>query len=138
MASLLRDYGEIKASRYFEILVAATYDGELMAPNHPEFDVHCTRFGRVQVRTRVIGTDGKYPRISLRGMPSEFDVLIGAHLAQNFSINHAIALRSPAIEPLYLAKRQQDGKLAHIPWAQLVAAPGAEDVTKELSSILLP
>jgi len=135
MADLLSAYGEIKASRYCEILVAAALGGEVMPPTFPGYDVRCPRLGRVQVRMRIKGTDGPNPRISFRGEPADFDVLVAVHLDADFGVHKALAIPVAAVLPHY-ARRKQGTGLAHVPWADLVVDPSAEDITGRLSAAL--
>jgi hypothetical protein len=107
-----------------------------MAAGNKGFDVQCPRFGKVEVRGRVLGTDGHYPRITLRRSPSEgYDHLAAVRFERDFSFWRAIILPAAALGPLYEVNKQKKGS-AHISWHTAAESPSTVDISDALRGVL--
>ncbi len=132
LGKLLREHGEVTISAFAEALFAAAFDGKRMSRGNRNFDLDCARFGKVEVRTRVLGTDGEYPRITLRKSPDgQFDHLAAVRLNETLGLWKASVLPTLALRPLYDVRKQKNG-LAHIDWSDFCADPKAIDITADL------
>lgn len=120
-----------------EILTAICTDGEIAPRNAKGYDVCSPRFGKVEVRSRILGTDGPLPRISLS--PSKMagaDNFMAVRWTADFKLHAAIMLSKIAVQPLFQAKLQSSGKMAHIGWREWIAAKGAVDFTDRFLDML--
>jgi hypothetical protein len=136
LGKLLTEHGEVAISTFAEALFAAAFGGQRTPRANPNFDVVCPRFGKVEVRARVLGTDGDYPRISLRKSPDgEFDHLAAVRLDKKLNFWKAFILPTAALKPLFDAKKQKTAK-AHIAWSVFCADSGAVDITSDLMRLV--
>lgn len=121
-----------------EILTAICTDGEIADRNSPGYDVHSERFGRIEVKSRVLGTDGPFPRISLTTKKLEgADSFMAVRWTKAGEIHAAVMLPRESTYPLFTARLQAAGRLAHIAWSDWVAAKGAIDMTSQFRKLLL-
>lgn len=133
---LLIAHGPISADILGEALFAAAFGGEPMARGNKDYDVRCPRFGLVEVRSRILGTDGWHPRISLRRAPNgEYDHVAALRFEQDYSFWRAVVLPTAALQRLYASRRQFSG-IAHIPWSAAADDPDTIDVTAEMRAVL--
>src|ERR1035437_9932048 len=65
-ASCLSLYSIISADWLAEILTAIVTGGSVVGGNANGHDVFSPRFGFVEVKSRILGTDGPLPRVSLK------------------------------------------------------------------------
>lgn len=136
LQGLLLAHGPVTTDELGEQLVAAAFGGTLMERGNKDFDIQCRRYGRVEVRTRILGTDGWLPRITLRRPPDgAYDHLAAVRLEQDRSFWRALILPTAALAPLYARYKQAKG-IAHIPWEAAAAESAAEDITARLRGML--
>lgn len=108
------------------------------------YDLRILRAGRrerkVEVRTRVIGTDNgeRGPRITLTDLKMRTaDFLAWAHYSRDGKLIRAWLIPISSIVGLYAKHRLSNGH-AHLPWKALTTCRGAGDVTASngISSVL--
>ncbi|MFT8246464.1 hypothetical protein [Roseomonas sp. BN140053] len=138
LQSLLLAHGPLTVDALGETLVAAAFGGARMKRNNADFDVRCPRFGLVEVRSRVLGTDGWLPRLTLRKAPlGVYDHVAALRFALDLSFWRGVILPTAALIPLYEARKQASG-IAHIAWNDAVAHSAALDITGELRAVIAP
>ena len=138
LQALLLAHGPITVDALGETLVAAAFGGTRMKRNNADFDVRCPRFGLVEVRSRVLGTDGWLPRVTLRKAPlGAYDHVAALRFEPDLAFWRGVILPTAALIPLYEARKQTSG-VAHIAWNDAVAHPVALDITGELRSVAVP
>ena len=141
MNSILRDADCVKRHRVIsldklsEILTAISTDGEIAGRNIKGFDVLSPTYGYIEVKTRVSGTDGANPRASLtKNKIEKADHFMAVRWSQDFQFESAIMVPAASVKPLYLAKLQAAGSLAHIAWRDFVAAAGRIDFSERFAA----
>lgn len=136
--SLLLAHGPLTVDALGETLVAAAFGGTRMKRNNADFDVRCPRYGLVEVRSRVLGTDGWLPRLTLRKAPlGVYDHVAALRFAPDLSFWRGVILPTTALIPLYEARKQASG-IAHIAWNDAVTHPAALDITGDLQAVTGP
>ncbi|MBP2309683.1 hypothetical protein GBZ48_18210 [Azospirillum melinis] len=126
----------ISHHRLAEILTALVTGGELTSSNSRGHDVLSPTFGRIEVKSRILGTDGPFPRVTLKAANIEkSDFFIGVRWTRDMRLHEALGLPKSAVVPLYTAKRQSTGS-AHLSWADWTAAPGARSFLNDMRALL--
>lgn len=126
---LLRECGSGHPEWYAEMLFAAAFSGQLMPTNYPGFDMRTERWGTVQVKCRVDGTDSTQNRANFRGYSvGEFDHVCIVLFERTFRIKGAVVL--PCAEVLSLVR-----PAGHVKWVDAMAHAGAIDVTSDLRAV---
>lgn len=137
---ILCDVGEITTGRFAELLVAKALGGTVVEKKNNKrhqkgYDIEVGVDRRIEVRSRVEGTDGTTPRITLTKSKMEICTDV---VALRFSLKYvpieAQLVAKDSLNELYKHYRQNDGSTAHINWKKFCESPGAEDI---LSSIML-
>lgn len=126
---LLRDQGCGHPDWYAEMLFAAAFDGMLMPTNHPKYDMQTKRWGTVQVKCRVNGTDTTQNRSNFgRYEIGDFDNAAIVLFESNFHLRGAIVL--PCNEVLSLVR-----PAGHVKWEDAKSHPKAVSVLAELQAV---
>jgi hypothetical protein len=137
MASVLK--GTLCIQRHFvisydklaEILTALCTDGQIgTARNGTGYDVEAPNYGRIEVKSRFLGTDGPFPRISLsptKLKSAKWFMAVRWH--KQSELYAALMLPLASVQPLFDARLQANGKTAHIPWEDWLAARDLQDFT---------
>ncbi|WP_157775810.1 hypothetical protein [Hartmannibacter diazotrophicus] len=136
-AECLERHANITLGTLAEILTALSTDGKLAEPNRKGFDVISPAYGRIEVKSRVLGTDGAFPRISLS--PNKIDGadhFMAVRWDQHSKLCFAIMLPKASILPLYQARLQRSGNIAHLHWDDWLAARDAVDFTDQFQELL--
>jgi hypothetical protein len=136
-AECIKRHFVISLDKLAEILTALCTDGDIAARNSKGYDVHSQAFGKIEVKSRLLGTDGRFPRISLS--PNKMtgaDSFIAVRWTAQFELYSAIMLSRAAVQPLFETRLQTSGKTAHISWSQWLAAKGAIDFTSRFLDVL--
>jgi hypothetical protein len=129
---ILKTIGEVTAGKFAELLVAEVLGGKVV--DKPGFDIECCDGRRVEVRSRVEGTDGNAPRITLSKKKMELCTdIVAFRFNRLYEPIEARLVRKAHLEQLYLHYRQRDGSTAHVNWGKFYSCIGAEDL---LSSII--
>jgi hypothetical protein len=135
-ANCVARYSTISLDRLSEILTAIVMDGTLVGGNSKGHDIVSPTFGRVEVKSRILGTDGPFPRVSLKTANMErADFFVAVRWTEAMQFYDAVGLPKAAAATLYAAKRQGNG-LAHIVWGDWIAAPSARNLRAEMLQAL--
>lgn len=126
---LLRGSGCGHPEWYAEMLVAAAFDARLMPTNHRHYDLESVTFGRVQVKERVDGTDGKQNRTNF----GRYDLGVFDHAAivlfnSSYSILGAVMIPFPAVFSLVRPH-------GHVKWADACSHVESIAILDELVAI---
>jgi hypothetical protein len=142
MARILREakcmarYDRISHDLLSEILVAAALDGVVEGGNRRGSDVRSPRLGRVEVKSRILGTDGPFPRVSLKSNNLEkAEYFVAVRWAKDFTFCDAVMLPKSVVVVLYEDKFQTSG-IAHIRWDDWCSAGGAISLKVKIMEIL--
>ena len=132
----LKRYQEISHQLLSELLVAIVTEGEVVGDNNRGSDVLSSKYGKIEVKSRILGTDGPFPRVSLKTHNLEkANCFVGIRWTRNFEFHAAYMLPKAAVLPLYEARKQAGG-LAHISWDSWKSAPGAIDLGEAVRKVL--
>lgn len=125
--ALLTTYGEITAGRFAELLVAAAVGGRVV--DQTGYDIECSDGRRIEVRSRVEGTDGNAPRVTLNDAKMRACTeVVAIRFNARYTPVEARLVRRDDIEPLFLEYRQAKKGIAHINWARFCASPTAQEL----------
>ena len=126
---MLRKYKVGHPEWYAEMLVCAAYDGQLALTNCPGHDLTCDRFGRVQVKCRVRGTDGVAHRVNFRKYkPEDFDHAAIVIFEPDFRIMDAVVL--PVTDTLGLMRAA-----GHVSWQPASTHTNAISIREPLVAV---
>jgi hypothetical protein len=126
---LLRQYGTGHPQWYAELLVAAALQGLIQPTNNPKFDVLTPKYGRVEVKNRIDGTDSTQNRSNFgRYCPSDFDYAAIVILTKDYLIKSGILL--PCAAALKLVRPH-----GHVKWADAYGHCEAIDITARLQKV---
>lgn len=114
--------------------IAATALGAVLAPrNAVGYDMVSPNLGKIEVRARILGTDGPWPRVTLtEGKVKIADHVLAVRWRANGAFEHAVMLCRSAAQKLYLSKRQTNKPQAHIAWKDWISDAEAIDVSRSL------
>lgn len=136
-ASFMKRHSVISLDKLAEILTALCTDGSIAERNTKGHDIVSPKHGRIEVKSRVLGTDGEFPRITLSSNKLVgSDTFMAVRWDRNNNIYSAIMLDKAAVQPLYNARLQASRKSAHIAWDAWKSAPGAIDFTKPFTDLI--
>lgn len=136
-ASCMLRYSVISLDKPAEILTALCADGTVAERNTKGYDVVSPVHGKIEVKSRVLGTDGPFPRISLSpNKLVESDSFMAVRWGYDHSLYAAIMLDRADVQPLYVAKLQASGRTSNIPWIEWKTAPRAFDFTKQFADLI--
>ena len=135
MAGILRTaqcfqrYDKIAHELLSELLVAIATGGEVVGGNNRGSDVWSEKYGRIEVKSRILGTDGPYPRVSLRQSNLEkADHFVAVRWTKAFELHGAVMLPKSVVLKLYDAKLQKSGT-AHIAWSEWIGQQESQDIS---------
>ncbi|MGR3708659.1 MAG: hypothetical protein ACU0A9_04380, partial [Alterinioella nitratireducens] len=87
-----------------EIIVAHVTNGRVLGGNKKGRDVESQRYGMIEVKSRMLGSDGPNPRVSLRpGNLANSDYFAALRWSREFDLTEAILLPKYAVLPVYNA-----------------------------------
>ncbi len=136
IAKCIRKYDKISHDLLGEILVAASLEGVVEGGNRRGSDIHAPTFGRVEVKSRILGTDGPFPRVLLRSSNIEnADYFVAIRWNRDFSLIDAVMNSKEAVLPLYSGKKQGSG-VANISWKDWCSTSGAVSLKGRMIQIL--
>ncbi len=131
-ASCIKRYDSISHQLLSELLVAIATEGEVVGGNNRGSDVISPKYGKIEVKSRILGTDGPFPRVSLKPHNIEkADWFVGIRWTRDFQFHEAWMLPKSAAAMLHAAKKQGSG-LAHISWDNWMAGEGAIDLSPRI------
>jgi hypothetical protein len=135
-AKCIARHSIISADRLSEILTAIVTGGMIVGGNSKGHDILSPTFGLVEVKARILGTDGPFPRVSLKaGNIKKADFFMAVRWTKEMSLYEAIGVPKATAATLYAAKQQVSG-LAHIAWRDWTAVPGARSFRSEMVGAL--
>lgn len=135
-AKCMARHSAISPDRLSEILTAIVTRGKLVGGNSKGHDVFSPEFGLVEVKSRILGTDGPFPRVSLKSANiKKADFFMAVRWTKAMELHDAIGLPKPVVGMLYAAKQQANGK-AHIAWRDWISAPGAQNFREKMLQTL--
>lgn len=121
-ARCMARYDKISHEILAELLIAIVTKGEVVGGNNRGSDVRSADFGLIEVKSRILGTDGPYPRVSLKRHNIEkADWFAAVRWTRDYTLYDAVMLPKPIAETLYERMRQASG-LAHIGWTDWISA----------------
>ena len=128
---LLRDHGIGHPQWYAENLVALALGGRIMPTNCKAYDVESPSHGRVQVKSRVDGTDTSYDQNRTnfgKYQAGAFDWAVVVIFTPAFRIDGARMLKLPDIAPLVRPA-------GHVKWIDVRNHKAVIDVSRQLREI---
>jgi hypothetical protein len=135
-AKCIARYDQISHQLLSELLIAIATGGEVIGSNNRGSDVLSPTFGLIEVKSRILGTDGAYPRISLKRHNLDNAAWFAAvRWQRDFTFYDAVMLPKESALKLYDLRKQASG-LAHINWQQWISAPLAKSIREECISVL--
>lgn len=136
-ASCIKRYDSISHQLLSELLVAISTGGEVVGGNNRGSDVLSPEYGKIEVKSRILGTDGPFPRVSLKSHNIEkADWFVGIRWNRDFQFHEAWMLPKSAASELHAARKQGSG-LAHISWESWKAGQGAVDLSSKIRAALI-
>ena len=137
-AKCIARHSMISPDRLSEILAAIVTSGTIVGGNSKGHDVLSPEFGLVEVKARILGTDGLFPRVSLKASNIEkADFFLAVRWTKAMELHDAIGVPKATAAILYAAKQQVRG-LAHIAWRDWISAFGAKSFRHEMLRALRP
>ncbi|TKB11406.1 MAG: hypothetical protein E5V75_27285 [Mesorhizobium sp.] len=135
-ANCIKRYDSISHQLLAELVVAIATDGEVVGGNNRGSDVISPIYGKIEVKSRILGTDGPFPRVSLKPHNLEkADWIAAVRWTRDFEFYGAVALPRVAAQGLF-AGRLTEGRATHVAWQTWVAAPGAESLADGVRAAL--
>jgi hypothetical protein len=135
-ANCIQRHSLISHDRLSEILTAMVTGGTLTLQNKEGHDVTSPKFGRIEVKSRVLGTDGAFPRVSLRASNLQYaEYFVAVRWTRDMDLYEAIGVPRSSAEALYAAKLQKSGRRAHIGWSDWVSAPHARSFREDMQRV---
>ncbi len=118
-------YDHISHELLAELLVAIATDGEVIGGNNLGSDVRSPSHGLIEVKSRILGSDGPYPRVSLKQRNLDKAHWIAAvRWHRDFTLYDAIMLPKSSAARLFQIRKQAKD-LAHISWKDWSSDPHA-------------
>lgn len=135
-AKCIARYDSISHQLLSELLVAIATGGEVVGGNNRGSDVFSPQYGKIEVKSRILGTDGEFPRISLKQHNlDKADWFVAVRWTKRFEFHDAVALPKSAVLPLFDG-RMVGGKVAHTSWKNWLAAAGALSLAEKVKAVL--
>ena len=135
-AECFQRYDKISHEIAAEILAAAVLDGEVIGGNRRGSDVRTQRYGIVEVKSRILGTDGPFPRVSLKRHHFETaNFIFAVRWKPDQEFYAAYLLPSSAARQLYEIRRQANGT-AHIAWGDWINDANVINLTEDSRAFL--
>jgi hypothetical protein len=109
-------YDKISHELLSELLVSIATSGEVIGGNNLGSDVRSPKYGLIEVKSRILGTDGPFPRISLKQRNLDKASWFAAvRWNRNFTLYDAVMLPKDSVLKLFDGKKQTRD-MAHIAW----------------------
>lgn len=135
-AKCIARYDCISHQLLAEILIAIATGGEVVGGNNRGSDVVSPGFGKIEVKSRILGTDGPFPRVSLKAHNVEkADWVAAVRWTRAFDFYDAVALPRDAIHPL-VEGRLNAARATHISWRDWTASPEARSLKAQMQAAL--
>lgn len=135
-AKCIQRYDSISHQLLAEILVAIATSGEVVGGNNRGSDVISPILGKIEVKSRILGTDGPFPRISLKAHNIEkSDWIAAVRWKRNFEFYDAVALPKTSVIPLFEG-RLSASRASHIAWQKWIDAPNTMKMGDKIRDVL--
>lgn len=135
-ANCIKRYDSISHQLLAELVVAIATNGEVVGGNNRGSDVISSAYGKIEVKSRILGTDGPCPRVSLKPHNLEkADWIAAVRWTREFEFHDAVALPTAAAQELF-AGRLAEGRATHVAWQTWIAIPGAESLAERVHAAL--
>lgn len=135
-ANCIKRYDSISHQLLAELVVAIATDGEVVGGNNRGSDVRSPTYGNIEVKSRILGTDGPFPRVSLKPHNlDKADWIAAVRWTREFEFYDAVALPKAAAAGLFTG-RLTIGRAAHVSWQSWTETPGAESLADRVRSTL--
>lgn len=129
-------YDHISHELLSELLVAIATGGEVIGGNNLGSDVRSPTYGLIEVKSRILGTDGPYPRISLKQRNLDKASWFAAvRWNRNFTFHDAVILPKDSVQRLFDI-RKQTRDMAHIGWKDWIADPKGKSLKDDCLRVL--
>ena len=127
-AKCMARYDKISHEILAELLISIVIDGKVIGENNRGSDVKSPAHAFIEVKSRILGTDGQFPRVSLKQHNIEkADWFAAVRWTREYTLDDAVMLPKSSACVLYEQKKQSKG-LAHISWTDWTSSPGAESL----------
>ncbi len=135
-AQCIQRYDCVSHQILAELVVAIATDGSVVGGNNRGSDVTSPTFGKIEVKSRILGTDGPFPRISLKSHNLEkSDWITAVRWTRGFEFHDAVALPKASAASL-LAGRLTEGRATHVAWQTWISAPNAMSLSDKIRTVL--
>ncbi len=135
-ANCIKRYDSISHQLLAELVVAIATNGEVVGGNNRGSDILSPTYGKIEVKSRILGTDGPYPRISLKPHNlDKSDWIAAVRWTRAFEFYDAVALPKAAAQGLF-AGRLSDGRVSHVAWQTWISTRGAESLADRVRTAL--
>lgn len=135
-ANCMERYEKISHEILAELLVALATGGEVIGGNNRGSDVRSPAYGLIEVKSRILGTDGPFPRISLKRSNIEKAQWFAAvRWKKDYAFYDAVMLPKARVQILYDARKQASG-LAHIAWNDWIEDSAAQSIRPSCLRVL--
>jgi hypothetical protein len=129
-------YDHISHELLSELLVAIATGGEVIGGNNLGSDVSSPTYGLIEVKSRIVGTDGPNPRISLKQRNLDKASWFAAvRWNRNFTLHDAVILPKDSVERLF-GIRKQARDMAHISWKDWINDPQGKSIKEDCARVL--
>ena len=121
-------YDKISHEILAELLISIVIDGKVIGGNNRGSDVKSPAHAFIEVKSRILGTDGQFPRVSLKQHNIEkADWFAAVRWTREYTLDDAVMLPKSSACVLYEQKKQSQG-LAHISWTDWTSSPDAQSL----------
>lgn len=135
-AKCIKRYDSISHQLLAELVVAIATNGEVVGGNNRGSDILSPTYGKIEVKSRILGTDGPFPRISLKPHNlDKSDWIAAVRWTRDFEFYDAVALPKAAAEKLF-AGRLTESRASHVAWQTWISTPGAESFSARVRAAL--
>ncbi|MDR3422858.1 MAG: hypothetical protein P4L80_16710 [Xanthobacteraceae bacterium] len=136
-AKCVRRHSAVSFDLLAEMLTALCTGGALAGRNAKGYDVSSPEYGRIEVKSRTLGTDGPFPRVSLS--PNKMDGadwFMAVRWTEDGELHAAVMLPKTSVAPLFDRRLQARGTVAHIRWDNWQSGNGRVDLTERFREAL--
>lgn len=135
-AKCVARFGGITHNVLSELLVAIVTGGDRIGRNNLGSDVRSPTYGLIEVKSRVLGTDGPNPRVSLkRSNIEKADWFAALRWTGQFALADAVMLPRESARILFNERLQSSGQ-AHIAWASWARCEQAKSIRQSCLDIM--
>lgn len=132
----MKRYDHISHELLAELLVAIATGGEVIGGNNLGSDVTSPTYGLIEVKSRIMGTDGPNPRISLKQRNLDKASWFAAvRWTRDFELYDAVILPKASVERLF-GIRKQARDMAHISWKDWTSDLSAKSIKGDCTNAL--